>query len=276
MKIICSTGAIGGAMIGRGGYMPDADSVREIYPLLQADGIELMLSRRWVTEEYDWPNLFAELLPQIATVHLQKGIGESYSSPDKATVQDGFAQLKKDLEGTSKLGVTKGVMHLWGWPDTCFDQTMDMLKESVKMADDYGVELLVETLPCREDTLLHRLERVVEVYPKCRFTADCRMLRHQNFDQEIFNTDWLWDEGRIAHIHVSDCFMGTDGIVAIHPILHPGDGIIDFPAFFSGLRRRGYDGTVTIESASYNGDTKTVELEKLNASLRYLRKLANE
>ena len=48
-------------------------------------------------------------------------------------------------------------------------------------------------------------------------------------------------QGRIAHVHISDC----DG--KVHGDLPPGRGVVDFSPYLSQLRQTGFQGTVSIE-----------------------------
>ena len=57
--------------------------------------------------------------------------------------------------------------------------------------------------------------------------------------------------------------------------LHPGEGRIEFEAFFRELEEVRYKGTFTIESSSVNEDG-AINLEKLNESLKYLRELIED
>ena len=50
-------------------------------------------------------------------------------------------------------------------------------------------------------------------------------------------------EGRIAHVHLSDC----NG--KVHGDLPPGRGSVDFPPYLKALSDAGFSGTVSIESA---------------------------
>lgn len=269
MKILCSTGAMGGY-----GFMPEAEHISDMLGLLDADGMELMLSWLWARTGYPWYEKLRPHVGRIMTTHLQKSIGGAFSSGDTEKEKEGLRQLRLDVEGTGKLGVKRAVLHLWGWPDSNFSSTMRLYKESLKIAADNGVELLVETLPCIEATLMDRMHKVADVNPDVHFTADCRMLCHQSFEKAIFDEKWLWDEGRITHVHVSDCLPGEDGKIGIHPILHPGEGVIDFPAFMGALKEKGYDGCVTLESPGYVRETRSVRIDKVNASLRYIKQLS--
>jgi sugar phosphate isomerase/epimerase len=80
----------------------------------------------------------------------------------------------------------------------------------------------------------------------------------------------IWRK-RIGHIHVSDhCGLTVPGMWGVtRPIVHPGEGKIDFDEFFNKMPP--YDGeTVTLESPVMLPDG-THDLEKLNRTLSFLR-----
>ena len=72
----------------------------------------------------------------------------------------------------------------------------------------------------------------------------------------------------IEHVHVSDFGGGYRDFSALRPILHPGEGTVDFPLFASLLDAMDYRGGVTLESPVMGeGGWDT---DKLCATLRYL------
>jgi sugar phosphate isomerase/epimerase len=78
----------------------------------------------------------------------------------------------------------------------------------------------------------------------------------------------------VVHVHIKD-YNGT----MLTPdnrrqYLHPGEGDIDFPAFFKRLRERGFEGNISLE-ASVVGVDGSVGIEKLENSLTKVRELAN-
>jgi sugar phosphate isomerase/epimerase len=98
-----------------------------------------------------------------------------------------------------------------------------------------------------------------DAFPALRFTVDSRLLALQDAIESVLETDWLWDRGRVAHVHVSDCRRNADGVPEQRPILQPGKGCIDFTAFFAGLRKRRYAGAITLEAPAVDVETRTVD-----------------
>jgi sugar phosphate isomerase/epimerase len=66
-------------------------------------------------------------------------------------------------------------------------------------------------------------------------------------ERAIFSEDRPWREGRIAHVHISDCAANIDGHPTREP-LQPGEGMIDIAGFIGSLLDNGYEGLITLES----------------------------
>lgn len=242
--VLCSTGAMG--------YTPDLLNttwLSDAAPKLPCGGFELMIYSQWKAEDAAAGSLRAQGL-RFPVAHLSKRLGERYGEGTADSVASGHALLRDNCMLAHTMGAKLGVLHLWGLPfgDDRFDAALAALGQARSIAAEYDVELLVETLPCRAQPLMRRMEQIVRAYPDCRFTADTRLLCCEGALWELLECDWLWEEERIAHVHVSDCTVNEANEPTSHPILLPGRGIVDFPRFFDGLRRRCYRNTVTLES----------------------------
>ena len=79
----------------------------------------------------------------------------------------------------------------------------------------------------------------------------------------------LFEAGHIRHIHIGDYAGGYKKWNRLYPIPHPGEGTVDFPAFFRGLREKRYDGAMTLESPCILPDR--VDTDTINRDLRWLR-----
>jgi sugar phosphate isomerase/epimerase len=86
---------------------------------------------------------------------------------------------------------------------------------------------------------------------------------------DTFFESELWHD-RIGHIHVSDYSGETVPEMwgVTRPILHPGDGIIDFERLFERMPPCTAE-TLTLESPVIAKDG-TLDIAKLNQTLRYL------
>lgn len=267
-RILCSTGAIGYYPVN-----PDAALMMDVFPRLSADGYEVMIDRAVPPNAAEWSAQLRSAGIPVGMVHIGKATGECFSTDDPARHRDGLEKLAADLAIARMFGADRAVLHLWGWPDNDrnFARTTGSLETGLAIAGKLGVELLVETIPCVERTLVERMRELHESFPRLRFTVDSRLLAIQDAIGAVMEADWLWSDGLVAHVHVSDCRRNADGVPEQRPILQPGAGCIDFDAFFAGLRRHGYTGAITLEAPAVDPATRAVDVGMLNGSFAYIR-----
>lgn len=267
-RILCSTGAIGYYPVN-----PDAERMLSVFPGLSADGYEVMIDRAVPPNAVEWSARLREAGVPVGMVHIGKKTGEYFSSSDPEQHQAGLEKLGDDLGIVRLFGADHAVLHLWGWPDNDrnFELTMHSLEQALQLSERYGIELLVETIPCVVHPLIVRMRELSKAFPDLRYTVDSRLLALQDAIDSVLSADWLWNEGKVAHVHVSDCQRNADGIPEQRPILQPGTGCIDFPAFFAGLRARKYAGAITLEAPAVDPETREVDCGLLNRSFDYIR-----
>jgi sugar phosphate isomerase/epimerase len=141
---------------------------------------------------------------------------------------------------------------LWDLPesDTDFGGRLEAAVVAANIAEDEGVGLAVETIPCSQSTPLKNVERVIEHEPRLSIALDTEFLAYHGEIDAALHAGFLWERPVVRHIHLKD-YAGTlvdeSGRRRYHA---PGDGAIDFPGFFAALQRHGYDGAVSLESAS--------------------------
>ena len=178
--------------------------------------------------------------------------------------------FNENTEMAQSVGAKGAVFHLW---DGRFD--LDHLKNGISLletlyeiCENRGVELLVENVPCRISPFKN-VSETAERYPNARFTFDTR---HADFIGETarFTESSIW-KTKIGHLHISDhCGQTAPGMWGVtRPILHPGEGKIDFHALFASMPPYNGD-TVTLESPVMLSDG-THDLDKLNRSLSFIR-----
>jgi len=267
-RILCSTGAIGYYPVN-----PDADLMLDVFPRITADGYEVMIDRALPPNAVAWSGRLQEAGIPVGMMHIGKATGELFATDDPDSHAAGLSKLASDLDIVRLFGARQAVLHLWGYPgnDRHFGLTMASLEDALLLAEDAGVELLVETIPCVERPLADRLRTLHDAFPALRFTVDSRLLALQDAIESVLEADWLWDRGRVAHVHVSDCRRNADGVPEQRPILQPRKGCIDFTAFFAGLRKRRYTGAITLEAPAVDVETRTVDTDVLNDTFAYIR-----
>ncbi|MBQ9748478.1 MAG: sugar phosphate isomerase/epimerase [Clostridia bacterium] len=269
MELLCSTGTL----VGRAnGY--DHTLIVKHHKEIEADGFELM----FVSAFYDKMHEVARDLMRgdvgVRTIHFEKDITALLGLYGKEERKEGLRRFTKNVQLGEMLGADKAVYHLWDgrFSPEQIGRGIALLETLYEIADRHGMELLVENIPSRVPSPYENVETVAARYPDACFTFDTRHA-HVMGQIETFFASPLWHD-RISHLHVSDYTGETvPGLWGVtRPILHPGEGVIDFDALFDAMPPCVAD-TVTLESPVVAPDG-SVDIPRLNRTLRYLtRKL---
>ena len=264
-QILCSTGTIVGRINGF-----DHRLIIRYRNEICADGFELMMQKAYYGNLSAMATDLDRADINIPLIHFEKDITALLGLGSEEDKREGIRIFEENVEVAQAVGAKGAVFHLW---DGRFDQThlnrgITLLETLYEICEKRGVELLVENVPCRTspyETIL----KISNIYPLARFTFDTR---HADFLGEInrFTESSVWNT-KIGHIHVSDhCGQTVPGMWGVtRPILHPGEGNIDFCALFDSMPP--YSGeTVTLESPVMLPDG-TNDLDKLNSSLSFIR-----
>lgn len=221
-------------------------------------GVELSIYR-------DWDESVVELLDelQVVTAHAEKSVGATLSGDEPA-----IERFELSCRIAAGLGARVVVLHLWELPDgdRYLERNLDRLPLLLDVADEHGVTLAVETIPCTIGTPIENVERACERDDRCRVTLDTEFLALHG---QLGLAPRLGD--RIAHVHAKD-FDPERWAVTPKPwnrYLIPGEGTVDVDAFLESLP---FDGTVTLEASAVREDG-TIDEERLLSCLRWLRTL---
>ena len=196
----------------------------------------------------------------IVTAHAEKTIGASLSGDDPA-----LEQFALNCRIASALGAGTLVFHLWELPDgdRHLDRNLDHLPRLLDTAEEHGLTLAVETVPCTTGTPLENVRRACERDPRCRVTLDTEFLAlHGQLDQAHELGD------RIAHVHVKDFDPKVWGSKPRRYLL-PGEGVLDLDGF---LDRLTHDGTLTLELSAVRDDG-SIDADRLESAAAWLRRL---
>ena len=196
----------------------------------------------------------------IVTAHAEKTIGATLSGDRPAL--DQFA-LNCRIAGA--LGAETLVFHLWELPDgdRHLERNLDHLPGLLDTADEHGLTLAVETVPCTVGTPIENVRRACDRDPRCRVTLDTEFLAlHGQLDRAHELGD------RIAHVHVKDFDPAVWGTRPRRYLL-PGEGVLDLDGF---LERLPYDGTLTLELSAVRDDG-SVDTDRLESAVAWLRRL---
>ena len=251
------------------------------------DGVELMMLQFY----YDKIEAVADavnasgLVSERSVIHCEKEVGTMISDAGvlaadgkndeaEALWKQAYAFYRENCRMAELTGLHRMVLHLWGGraSDSHIEYNASKLAVLAETAAESGVRLLVENIPSSHDNPRSNWLRLLDLpLPEnTAFIFDTRFGKLHEQTAETLN------DVRIApyveHIHISD-FGGTyRDFSALRPILHPGEGTIDFAEVAALLNGMEYDGTVTLESPVMldNGDC---DVPKLERTLRYLKEI---
>ncbi len=267
--VLCSTGTF-----TRERDAFDYRAILKYGPALDVDGLELLFYRQWY-EQVD--QIAADLRAselRFPAMHAEKSIGPALGSANPAEHAQALEKLAQNCRLAQRLGTEVLVLHLWGTPesDSYLERNLGSLGACNTLATDAGMALAIETIPCVQADPLTNVRRAIVRDERTRVALDTEFLAYHGQLEEALAADWLWQGQRVRHVHIKD-YDGqmTDGEQR-RRYLHPGEGEIDFAAFFAGLARRGFNGALSLE-ATVIGPALVVDLPRLQASLSALRAL---
>ena len=243
---------------------------------LEADGIEFLMYESWNDDIKNIRRFAKGLSVAFPTLHIDKDFGESLSEGGLEARDRALSILRRDAETALEIGSKKLIAHLWNGPcsDSRFDEVRGVAADAMEYCGKLGLEFTVENVACRRNLALTHLEELSRSCPGITFTYDTKMA-FLHGENELLGSDrwsWLLSEGHITHLHVNDSRMQDMG--GRLPILHMGEGDVDFAAFFALLKKHGYSGTATVESTTVNQDG-FVDIDKLNRTLAAVRRGLN-
>ena len=174
------------------------------------------------------------------------------------------------MEIAAALGAKKAVCHIWGRPDSDAQpaRIFERVQKLREISAQYGVDLLSENNACIHGSPMAHLLEYTRLDPGFGVIIDTRAAQFHRELEAIGACSALWNN--IRHIHISDMHGGYKQWDAMYPILAPGAGDVNFPAFFSAVRAHGYDNTITLESPAMYPDC--VGVAQLNQYLDFIRR----
>jgi sugar phosphate isomerase/epimerase len=267
MQLLCSTGAF-----GRYPVLIDHHDIVLYGPTLPVDGLEVMYYPEWGTRlrEIARDLLATGLL--FPALHVEKNAGPAMLSTDPDEQAQGRSWLDASCQLAELLGARVAVFHLWGMPDSDeqIERNLAILPVCLEIAQAHGLELAIETIPCKRSTPLEVLRRVLDVDNRCVVALDTEFLAIHGQMDEALDADWLWQDGRVRHIHVKDYDGQQYDANNYRRYLHPGEGNLDFARLFARLRERHFAGNLSLEASVVSPDLSR-DLAKLQHTLQRLR-----
>lgn len=249
-----------------------------------SSGIELMMLPIYY-------ELYSDVVSHIRSnglsapvIHCEKEIGTMLSdagcaasvgnTADEETLRRKITELfRLNCKIGEMAGSRRMVLHLWGGvnSDRYLDYNISALGELTAMAKEHGLRLLIENIPSVENDPLANWNRIMDAnaLADSGFIFDTRFGKLHEQGEEILQTERVIPH--IEHIHISD-FAGTyREFKALRPILHPGEGSVDFPRIAELLDAIEYSNTITLESPVAMENDR--DIPKLRKTLTYLNKL---
>ncbi len=269
IEILCSTGTLVSKINGR-----DYRMITKYAPMIQCDGFEFLM----VPEFYPQLDKIAADVKaagiRFRTFHIEKDIGWYLSRHGEGDVQRAFDLLQKDLYMANLLGLDFCVFHLWGGAesDACVERNIGYVDEILEYGRRYGVTVSVENVPCTTHSPYENVKLLTSKYPDIPITFDSRFAAFHSQEKEFCSDKTLWEKN-IRHVHISDLAADKVAARSLRPILHPGEGCVDFDTVFAKLRAD-YTGTLTLESPVFLPDF-CADTDKLNRSLGGLDGMLN-
>ena len=269
-KILVSSGALIGRPNNRNYKL-----LKDFVPKLHFDGLEFMLYSDWYPVLDEVMAFLNELPIEIPVIHCQKTVGELITLNDDETALHNF---KENCRLASSVGASKMVLHLWnGVPsDSNFEHNLSLYPVLLGMANDVGVDLLVENVLCNVKDPKSRWEELLAHYPDAHLIFDTKMADFHGQINMLYDPEnaYLYKDKHIRHYHVNDYGGGYMTWEDLR-VLPPGKGHIDFKRFFRYIKEIGYDDTFTVEATAFRKDG-TVDIDMLNKAYEDVRRFLSE
>lgn len=264
-EVLCSTGCCIGHQNGF-----DHRLIPVFASGLRCDGFELMMLRAWYDDIDGRAAYLAKSGVPFDVIHSDKEIGVLLSRNEDGDTAEALRLFEISCRTGQTVGASKLVLHLWGGygTDSRIAHNIGMLDRLLETARRFGLCLTVENIPCgRQDPLTHWAS-IKKLYPEAHFIFDTRFGAFHRQLSEIFSRPWF-EDGSIAHMHISD-FAGPPGdFTKLRPILFPNEGIAGFDKLLPRIKAV-YHGSISLESPAIGNDG-SVDIAKINRALDYIK-----
>lgn len=269
MPLLCSTGAF-----SRYPRHTDYRATLNYGPQLDVDGFELMFYPHWAEQLDEITAQLKQSRLHFPALHAEKSVGTALGSLQEEERTQGLRMLEANARLGSALGTQLLVLHLWGWPelDDRLDINLQCLGRCLDLAESYGLELAVETIPGRRSDPLSNVRRAIEQDARAKVALDTEFLARYNQLDETLAAEWLWQEPLVRHIHIKDFDTTLFSRENDRRYLHPGEGEIDFAHVFAALKAHSFSGNISLEASAINAEG-VVDVPRIQHSLALLRGL---
>lgn len=272
-----------GTMVARDNgydYMRALGEIKRLEQQGLCDGLELMMLKFYYDKREKVIDAIKSFGVNAATIHCEKDIGTMLSDAGaliergethdaEAMLHDAIDLFRYNCTFAEKLNTDRMVIHLWGGynSDSHIEYNIEKYCTLRDIAAEYGVRLLVENIPSRIYDPRSNWHKLLPCLGDGGLVFDTRFGMLHRQIEGILRDSALTE--KIEHVHISD-FAGTyRQFRALRPILHPGEGSVDFVKTAGLLNKIGYCGTITLESPVVEGED--LDMAKLAGTLRFIR-----
>nr|BBH87834.1 hypothetical protein KTC_25850 [Thermosporothrix sp. COM3] len=271
MQVLCSTGAF-----TRTSDPLSHEAIVRYGPTLDADGLEVIFYPRWYQDIQRVARFLRSSALVFPVLHAEKSIGDCFGSSDTSEREMGVQRFEQNCLFAQLLGVRTVVLHLWEMPfsDRQLELNLWLLPRCLDLAEQYGLALAIETIPCTYADPLTNVKRVVDHDPRAAVALDTEFLAWHHQLDAVFSASWLWRTKLVCHVHLKD-YASHLSAKEVRQYLHPGEGQIDFRRFMQQLREAGFDGALSLEARAID-QRNEVEVARLQRSLHYIRNLLRD
>ena len=267
-KIYCSTGV----MVGRINNN-DYTLITKHFPLLKEKclihGGEFMFANSFYDKLDKIENELSKIPVPFDIIHFDKEIGIMLSEADNSVSSKAIKLFEENCDFAQRIGAKKAVFHLWGGlkSDSNIDYNISLLPFLIDITKKYGIELLIENIPCTVNSGLEIWRRLYKFLPDIGFIFDTRFGAFHDEIEQTFNEP-IWEY--VKHVHISDYSSYPRDFSKIRPILHPNEGVIDFEKLFKNFKKVKYTNSFTLESPVF--DEAGPNINKLESTLDYIKR----
>ena len=266
-RVLCSTGALIGRPNGRNFRL-----LAEAADRIEADGFEFMFYDDWYPDPSEVVGYIVKSGLDTPVLHVEKSVGELLSGGDEAGLEKALSLFETNCRAATGIGARTLVLPPWNGvsSDRKIENNLAAFALLRDIALKHSLLLTVENVVCAVGDPLSHLKTLSSLYPDISFTFDTKMAQFHGRLAGLYSSPPGWAKKHIAHVHVND-YRGAVCDWQSLKTLHPGDGDVDFAAFFAYLRGFGYSGDFTVEATSFD-NTGRIDYDRLNRSLDFVRK----
>lgn len=235
-------------------------SIKDIMDYIKSIKIEYVE----IIKEYPYQEIDSDL---INSYDLKTSVHSPLSDINIASLNESIRkasvrEIKDSIDLASKIDASVVIVHpghmaflVREFKDELMQSSFKSLKECLKYAEEYGINLCVENMPEMDGMICKSLEELYELTQK---TGASIALDVGHAHSMGLSVDEMLKYDNIGHIHLSD----NDGSFDNHDAI--GSKNIDFKSLFKGLKKRKFDGVCVIE---------VKEQDEILESLDYIKKL---